>query len=106
VTDDHPSHYAFGVEEVFFLRCPTETFQVGSSGSTLAILSADDTWSLGGQIVARGVGERAWQRASEDREPLPSEQQLLLGNVPLFQQTLAIAYLQELIRRGMDPRDR
>jgi hypothetical protein len=106
VTDDHPSRYAFGVDEVFFLRCPAENLQAGSSGSTLAILSADDTWSLGGQIVAGGISERAWQRASEGTGPRPSEQQLLLGNVPMFRQTLAIVYLQELIRRGMDPRDR
>jgi hypothetical protein len=33
-------------------------------------------------------------------------QQLLLGNVPMLKQTLAIVYLEELIRRGMDPRDR
>jgi hypothetical protein len=30
----------------------------------------------------------------------------LLGNVPMFRQTLAIVYLQELIRRGLAPRDR
>jgi hypothetical protein len=106
VTNDHPSRYAFGVEEVFFLQCPAENLQVGSSGSTLAILSPDDTWSLGGQVVAGGISERAWQRASEGSGPSPLEQQLILGNVPMFRQTLAIVYLQELIRRGMDPRAR
>jgi hypothetical protein len=107
VTDDHPSRYAFGVEEIFFMRCPSEQLQAGSSGSALAILSADDTWNLGGQIVAGGIGERVRAGASEGTGPSrPLTQQLLLGNVPMFKQTMAIVYLQELLRRGMDPRDR
>jgi hypothetical protein len=104
VTDDHPSHYAFGVEEVFFIRCPSEYVQVGSSGSALAILSPDDTWNLGGQIIGRGMSERMREGQSGGTEPLG--QQLLLGNVPMLRQTLTIVYLQELIRRGIDPRDR
>lgn len=107
VTDDHPSRYAFGVEEIFFLRCPSEYLQVGSSGSALAILSPGDTWNLGGQIVAGGGNERVRAAASEGSSPSrPLGQQLLLGNVPELTQTLTILYLQELIRRGMDPRDR
>jgi hypothetical protein len=105
VTDDHPSHYWFGVDEVFFVRCPSEYLQAGTSGSALAILSPDGTWSLGGQVIAGGQGQRV--AASEEEPPGGvSTQQLLLGNVPLFRQTMTIAYLQELIRRGLDPRDR
>jgi hypothetical protein len=105
VTDDHPSRYAFGVEEVFFLRCPSEQMQVGSSGSTLAILSQDGTWNLGGQIVAGGNGMRA--AASEGGAANQSlAQQLFLGNVLELRQMLAFVYLQELVRRGVDPRDR
>jgi hypothetical protein len=107
VTDDHPSRYAFGVEEIFFLRCPSEYLQAGSSGSALAILSPHGTWNLGGQIVAGGVGERVRAAASEGADASrPLGQQLLLGNVPELEQALAIAYLQELVRRGMDPRER
>ena len=107
VNDDHPSRYAFGVEEVFFLRCPSEHLQVGSSGSALAILAPDDTWNLGGQIVAGGSGERVRSAASEVAGPSqPLAQQLFLGNVPELRQTLTFVYLQELIRRGMDPRGR
>jgi len=111
VTDDDPSHYAFGAKEVFFLRCPSEQLQVGSSGSVLAILSADETWSLGGQIVAGVTGGQVWQQASKGTQPSrspshPLGQQILLGNVPSFKQTIAIVYLQELIRRGLDPRAR
>ena len=107
VTDDRPSRYAFGVEEIFFLRCPAEYLQVGSSGSTLAILSADDTWNLGGQIVAGGSSERVRAGASEGSSPSrPLGQQLFLGNVPELTQALATLYLQELIRRGIDPRGR
>jgi hypothetical protein len=107
VVDDHPSHYWFGVDEVFFIRCPSEHLQAGSSGSALAILAPDDTWSLGGQVVAGRAGERAPQAASEGalRSSAPA-QQVLLGNVPMFRQTMTIVYLQELIRRGMDPRNR
>jgi hypothetical protein len=104
VTDDHPSHYAFGVEEVFFIRCPSEYVQVGSSGSALAILSPDDTWNLGGQIIGRGTSEQVREGLSGGNGPLAH--QLLLGNVPMFRHTLTIVYLQELIRRGIDPRDR
>ena len=107
VTDDHPSHYAFGVEEVFFIRCPSEYLQVGSSGGALAILSPDDTWNLGGQVIAGAMSERAWEGASEGTAlSRPLGQQLFLGNVPMLKQTVTIVYLQELIRRGMDPRDR
>ena len=107
VTDDHPSHYAFGVEEVYFLRCPSEHLQVGSSGSALAILSADGTWNLGGQIVAGGSRERVRAAASEGADSTrPLAQQLFLGNVPELTQTLTFVYLQELIRRGIDPRER
>jgi hypothetical protein len=38
--------------------------------------------------------------------PHPFAQQVFLGNVPMLEQTLANAYLQELIRRGLDPRER
>jgi hypothetical protein len=103
VTDDHPSLYAFGVEEIMFIRCPSEHLQAGSSGSTLAIPSTDGTWNLGGQVIARGIGQT---EASEGTGPSAWAQQLLLGNVPEFKQTVAIVYLQELIRRGMDPRGR
>jgi len=105
VTDDHPSNYWFGVDEVFFIRCPTEYLQVGSSGSALAIRSPDDTWHLGGQIVAgeTSVSDAARGGTVPDR---PLGPQLFLGNAPMLRQTLAIVYLQELIRRGMDPRDR
>ena len=107
VTDDHPARYAFGVEEIFFLRCPSEHLQVGSSGSALAIRSKDDTWSLGGQIVAGGSGAHMRAAASEGAaSSKPLEQQLLLGNVPELQRALTLAYLQELIRRGIDPRER
>jgi hypothetical protein len=106
VTDDHPSHYAFGVDEVFFTRCPSEYLQTGSSGSALAILSPDAVWSLGGQIVAGGATPRVRAGAGAAALGRPLEQQLFLGNVPSFRQALAIAYLQELIRRGMDPRQR
>jgi hypothetical protein len=107
VTDDHPSRYAFGVEEIFFLRCPSEYLQVGSSGSVLAIRSKDGTWSLGGQIVAGGSGAHVRTAASADAaSSKPSGQQLFLGNVPELKRALALAYLQELIRRGMDPRGR
>jgi len=107
VTDDHPSHYAFGVEEVFFVRCPPEYLQVGSSGSVLAILSPDDTWNLGGQIVGGGMSQLVREGRSGDTWPSrPLGHQLFLGNVPMFRQTMNLIYLQELIRRGMDPRDR
>jgi hypothetical protein len=106
VTDDDPSNYAFGVAEVFFIRCPPEYLQVGSSGSVLAILSQDEAWSLAGQIVAGGISERvgAANETSASRHALGP--QLVLGNVPELEQTLAIVYLQELIRRGLDPRKR
>jgi hypothetical protein len=107
VIDDHPSHYAFGAAEVFFIRCPSEYLQVGASGGVLAVLSPDETWSLGGQVVAGVMGERVWQAASEGTVPnRPLGQQIFLGNVPMLKQTMAIVYLQELIRRGMDPRAR
>lgn len=107
VIDDHPSRYDFGAEEVFFIRCPSEYLQVGSSGGVLAVLSPDETWSLGGQVVAGVMGERAWEGASKGAGPShPLGQQILLGNVPMLKQTMTIVYLQELIRRGMDPRAR
>jgi hypothetical protein len=107
VIDDHPSHYAFGAKEIFFIRCPSEYLQVGSSGGVLAVLSPDETWNLGGQVVAGVIGEHAWEGASEGTGPRrPLGQQIFLGNVPMLEQTMTIAYLQELIRRGMDPRHR
>jgi len=108
VNDDHPSRYAFGVDEVFFTRCPSEGLQAGASGSALAVLSGDDTWSLGGQLVAGGIDPSVRASAGDDTvSNSPSRrQQLFLGNVPDFEQTMAIVYLQELIRRGLDPRDR
>lgn len=106
-TDDHPARYAFGVEEIFFLRCPSEYLQVGSSGSALAIRSNDGIWSLGGQIVAGESGAHVRTVASEGAASSKAlGQQLFLGNVPELQRALALAYLQELIRRGMDPRER
>jgi hypothetical protein len=33
-------------------------------------------------------------------------QQIFLGNVPMLEQALTSAYLDELIRRGADPRRR
>ena len=107
VTDDHPQNYWFGVEEVFFVGCPPEHLQVGSSGSALAILSPDDSWNLGGQLVAGEISERLREAANENAERSGSfGQQLFLGNVPMLRQTLTIVYLQELIRRGLDPRSR
>jgi hypothetical protein len=107
VTDDHPSRYAFGVEEVFFLRCPSEYLQVGSSGSTLAISTPDGTWNLGAQVVAGETRDPMSEAPSGGSGPAGAwAQQLFLGNVPMFRQVMAIVYLKELIRRGMDPRDR
>jgi len=107
VTDDHPSRHAFGVDEVLFIRCPSEYLRVGSSGSVLAILSSDETWSLGGQIVAGGIGEPVRTGAGEGTSPRDAlGRQILLGNVPMFRQTMTIVYLQELVRRGVDPRRR
>jgi len=107
VTEDDPWRHAFGVEEIFFLRCPSEYVQAGSSGSALAILSPDGAWNLGGQIVAGGIDERVRASASEGADTgRPLRQQLMLGNVPELEQALAAAYLEELIRRGMDPRAR
>jgi hypothetical protein len=102
VTDDHPSRYAFGVDGVFFTRCPSAGLHAGSSGSALAILSRD-TWNLGGQLVARGIDPSLRISAGEQTSGY-SRPQLFLGNVPDFEQTMAIVYLQELIRRGLDPR--
>jgi hypothetical protein len=99
VTDDHPSNYWFGVEEVFFVGCPSDLLQTGSSGSALAILTADGTWNLGGQLIAGEMGTH--EGAGRSRA-----QQLFLGNAPMLRQTLTIAYLKELVRRGMDPRNR
>jgi hypothetical protein len=70
-------------------------------------LSREGTWSLGGQIVAGASSYSAREEPSGG--PAPSSalgQQLFLGNVPMFKQTLTIVYLQELIRRGIDPRAR
>lgn len=88
---ENPSGYVFGVEEVFFTRCPSAHMQVGSSGSTLAVSAPDGTWHLGGQLIAGTTSQGV---------------QLLLGNVPTLRETLTIAYLQELLRRGIDPRAR
>ena len=104
VTDADPSSYAFGVAEVFFIRCPSEHLQVGSSGSALAILSDDEVWSLGGQIVAGGISGRVG--AVSERSSPALGPQLVLGNVPQLRRTLTIVYLQELVRRGLDPRKR
>jgi hypothetical protein len=105
VLDDHPSRYAFGADEIFFIRCPAEYLQVGSSGSVLAIVSADETWSVGGQVVAGVPGGHEWPGASVGKGPgRPLAQQILLSNVPRLEQAMTSAYLDELIRRGMDPR--
>jgi hypothetical protein len=107
VTDDDPSRYAFGVDDVFFLRCPPEHLQAGASGSALAIATAEETWHLGGQIVARGTSPIVRTAAGDVSERSgPLTQQVLLGNVPAFTEVLAIVYLRELIRRGLDPRNR
>lgn len=107
VLDDHPSRYAFGAAQIFFLRCPSEYLQVGSSGSVLAIASPDETWNLGGQVVAGVPGERAWHGAGEGAKPSRAlGQQIFLSNVPKLDQALTITYLEELIRRGLDPRAR
>lgn len=107
VTDDHPSSYAFGAEEIFFVQCPSEYLQEGSSGSSLAILATGDTWHLGGQLIGGGRSELVRAGREEGTEPAhPLGHQIFLGNVPTFRQTLNLLYLQELIRRGMDPRDR
>jgi hypothetical protein len=106
VTDDDPSRHPFGVAEVFFIRCPPEHLQVGSSGSALAILSGDEVWSLGGQIVAGGISGRSGAISDSAGPSRALGPQLVLGNVPQLEQTLTIFYLQELIRRGLDPRKR
>jgi hypothetical protein len=107
VLDDHPSRYGFGADEIFFIRCPSEYVQVGSSGSVLAVASPDETWHLGGQVVAGVPSERAWEEAHEGTGPArPLGQQIFLGNVPMLEQALTSAYLDELIRRGVDPRRR
>ena len=106
VTDDRPSDYAFGVEEIIFLRCPPEHTQVGSSGSALAIVSANGTWSLGGQIVATGMSRLTQERQNTTEQGARRSHQMFLGNTPMVRQTLTWFYLQELIRRGLDPRNR
>lgn len=106
VTDDDPSRYEFGVAEVFFVRCPSEHLQVGSSGSALAILSADEVWSLGGQIVAGGISGRVGAVSESPSPSRVSGPQLVLGNVRELERTLTTVYLEELIRRGLDPRKR
>lgn len=106
VTDDHPSNYAFGVEEIFFLRCPSEHTPVGSSGSVLAILSADDTWSLGGQIVAGAMSQFVKAGLNGTGQSRRLGHQMFLGNAPRIRQALNSLYLQELIHRGLDPRIR
>jgi hypothetical protein len=105
VAHGHPPRDAFGAEELFLLRCPSEYLQVGSSGSALAILSPDDTWSLGGQIVAGGNSERVRPAASESADSSSLREQLFLGNAPELARALTLLYLEELIRRGLDPRD-
>lgn len=107
VIDDHPSRYAFGVEEVFFIHCPSEYVQVGASGSALAIASPDGTWNLAGQVIGGGQSRLVRVgRSGRTGTTRTLGHQLFLGNVPTFRQTLNLIYLQELIRRGMDPRDR
>jgi hypothetical protein len=104
--DDAPSSYAFGVAEILFIWCPPEHLQVGSSGSALAILSGDEVWSLGGQIVAGGISGRDGAVSERSIPSVALGPQLVLGNVPELRQTLTTFYLQELIRRGLDPRKR
>ena len=59
------------------------------------------------RIVARGLSEPVRVGGSgRTGTGRASEQQLFLGNVPMFKQTVTIVYLQELIRRGLDPRSR
>jgi hypothetical protein len=107
VTDDHPSNYAFGVEEIFFIQCPSEYLQVGTSGSALAIASPEETWNLGGQVIGGGMSQLVRiGRGGDTWSGRPLGHQIFLGNVPMFRQTLNLLYLQELIRRGMDPRSR
>ena len=106
VTDDQPSNYAFGVEEIFFIRCPTEYTQVGSSGSAVAIGSVSDTWSLGGQIIATGMRQLSQLGPTGSGQSPRLEHQMFLGNPPMMRQTLNWFYLQELARRGLDPRKR
>ncbi len=105
VKDDHPSHYVFGAEEIVFLRCPSDYLDPGVSGSVLATLSDGSTWHLGGQLVAGGssrlVRVAGNGRAAETRMP---GHQLFLGNTPPFRRALTALYLEELIRRGIDPR--
>jgi hypothetical protein len=70
-------------------------------------LAADGTWNLGGQVVAGETSDRVSESPSGGSGPTHARaQQLFLGNVPMFRQVMTIVYLQELIRRGMDPRDR
>jgi hypothetical protein len=106
VADDDPSSYAFGAREVFFVRCPSAHLQVGSSGSALAILSGDEVWSLGGQIVAGGLSGRVAAVGESSAFNRALGPQVVLGNPPELEQTLTIVYLEELIRRGLDPRKR
>ena len=106
VTDDQPSNYAFGAEEIFFIRCPSEYTQPGSSGSALAIVSANDTWSLGGQIIASGMSRLAQMGPTGTGESRRLGHQMFLGNTPMIRQTLNWFYLEELVRRGLDPRKR
>ena len=105
VKDDHPSHYLFDAEEIVFLRCPSDYLDPGVSGSVLATLSGGNTWHLGGQLVA-GASSRLVRvagngRAAETRMP---GHQLFLGNTPPFRRAMTALYLQELRRRGIDPR--
>jgi len=107
VTEDHPSRYAFGVDEVFFIRCPADYLRAGSSGSALVILSPEGTWNLGGQLIGGGMSRLVRVGRSKDAGlGRPLGHQIFLGNVPMLRQALNVMYLQELIRRGMDPRDR
>lgn len=107
VVDDHPSSYGFDSKEIFFLACPTHYLRVGVSGSTLAIPAQDDSWHLGGQLIAGGMSE--FVRVGSDGRAESGGalgHQVFLGNGPAFRQALNRAYLQELIRRGIDPRIR
>ena len=65
VTDDHPSHYVRRRGGLFH----SLSIRIRASrlvGSGLAILSPDDTWNLGGQIIGRGISERVLE-ATERR---------------------------------------
>jgi hypothetical protein len=69
-------------------------------------LSGDEVWSLGGQIVAGGLSGRVAAVGESSAFNRALGPQVVLGNPPELEQTLTIVYLEELIRRGLDPRKR